>query len=208
MHISFDFWNTIANANPNFSAARDRVLRSMAFNPLCLHEYRQLKTRLDAEAEAGRSPALTQGEVFTELSRLITAGDPSGLLCAFIDEFYNYPPKISPDVVDAITELNMQGHTVSVTSNTNFISGRNIRPILKKAFKDVHWSYMLFSDEVGWSKPHANMWIEVKDLAKDRDIVHVGDNAVCDGSCVEHGIRYLQVGSPSDLPMVLKGIVR
>lgn len=206
-HISLDFWNTIARSNPAYGARRLRYLGDMlkCEEGEVTTALRRVKTRLDqaAEKEGASTPRLQNIEaLYRELGK-----EPDGTAVAHIarvmDEmFLGDSPLISKDLKDTILRAYDYGYTISIASNTIFVPGSVIRQTLHQ------WpiAFFLFSDEVGSSKPHTDFFRRIRGRAMHAnprvtdatDIVHVGDNPICDGKVVEAGMLFIQVENPDD----------
>lgn len=189
-HISFDFWNTVGKPNLTYSAKRTEFLAT-AFETtreVAKHTYTAVKTALVADDERG---AYHHGRDY-EIERLCEAfgrkADPAfhAHLCNEMDSWFAvHPPTIDHRLATLIHRASLNGITLSIGSNTNFVRGQTI---VDHSVGRLPFAFAIFSDEVGVSKPsreffdlvayHARL---VNPLIRDnRDIVHVGDNRVCD----------------------------
>ncbi|UTC28882.1 HAD-like protein [Brevundimonas phage vB_BpoS-Marchewka] len=212
--ISLDVWNTIISANPAYSTARDAVFRDL---PLDLAQikavYREHKDGADRAAEE-RGEGLTSEATYKKFALAI---DPTGDIIPWAlqrrleEAFRAHPPLIRPDVVEALQAVHAAGVQVSIGSNTNFIRGRVLYEAAL-ARLDVPFAFKVFSDVHAVSKPHPEFWRIVKTKASAIDIypteiVHVGDNEICDGGCEAHGIRFAHTPNPEGLAPLLKGLI-
>ncbi len=98
----------------------------------------------------------------------------------------NVPLVIWEDIHDFLGKIKDNGKTASILSNTAFIHGDSIRKVLKKLELDSYFSFMIFSDEVGISKPNFEIFEylykntqQLKTITKSQ-IIHIGDNPVAD----------------------------
>ena len=212
--ISLDVWNTIISPNPAYAAARDDLFRSLPFDFDTIKAvYREHKDGADRAAEE-RGEGLSSEATYKKFALAV---DPSGgilpeaLRRALEHAFIKNPPLIRDDVVEALEAVHAAGVRLSIGSNTNFIRGR----ILGAARLEricVPWDFQVFSDVHAVSKPHPEFWRIVKAKAakydiEPSDIVHVGDNKICDGGCEAHGIRFAYTPNPEGLAPLLKGLI-
>ena len=82
-------------------------------------------------------------------------------------------------------------HSIFISSNTSFIEGHVLHTFIFENM-EIPYHNCLFSDRVGKTKPHPDMFF------KDVDY-HIGDNPNTDGKCVLMGIKYYQVFNPLTL---------
>ena len=212
--ISLDVWNTLISPNPNYAQARDAMFREMPFDFDTIKAvYRDHKDGADRAAEE-RGEGLTSAATYKKFALAI---DPSGDLRPRVlqrrleEEFVAWAPLIRDDVIDALREVERAGVHLSIGSNTNFIRGTILdQAALSKM--GVNWLFQVFSDVHAVSKPHPDFWTIVKTKAANRgidpsEIVHVGDNKICDGGCEAHGIRFAYTPNPEGLAPLLKGLI-
>lgn len=213
-HVSFDFWNTLAKGNKQFAEARKVFVADHLGLPLVDVEavYRELKDGADREAEEhgiGLSSAQTYDRFMARLGR--PCEDWTPLRNGMERLFREFPPIVLPENVEALQALQARGYTLSIGSNTNFIRGHTLNEVTISTL-GVEWAYQVFSDEVQHSKPNDYFWKMVTDRAwihtstKPHEILHVGDNMICDGGCREADIQFAYVNGPAELAAVLKGV--
>jgi FMN phosphatase YigB (HAD superfamily) len=223
-HVSLDFWNTMAHPNPEFAHLRNSVLATLLRRS---HEdvrlaYRKVKDAADADAERGVHP--TKDGIYAQFLGELGV-DPS--LADHVAKtlelcFIKNKPLIDPEILENLVSLSMRGVTFSIASNVNFIDGptivkakdlrikpaeaRKANPMMSPVFE-----FAVFSCAAGFSKPNPLFWQCVLDSVpfgvRSRDVLHIGDNAICDGSCENHGIQFRKVSCPSETADVLSGLV-
>lgn len=214
-HVSFDVWKTLIEPNPEFGTARKRVLEEAFDLPPEVVEaaYRKVKDGADAEAEingVGYTSAQVYERLLTALDRPTT--DWWGLRMEFERLFELHPPVVLPSVIDTLRTLQMEGFGLSIASNTNFIQGTCLSRAALDRW-DVHWTFKVFSDQLGVAKPSPMLWHAVQAQARilsdaaPAQILHVGDNKVCDGGCRDFGIQFLHINGPADLAEAISGII-
>lgn len=169
--------------------------------------YTKVKHRLDKQAEQDN----VQGDVidayyalFLEMGYKESRDDAKYLNDIISQLFLMFPPDISLDLLKKIREYMRNGRTFSITSNTNFVSGKIIRRHLINM--RVPFNFALFSDEVRHAKPSKDIFDMVKnDSSKmSHEIAHIGDNKFADweGAKAQGFASYL-VESPDDVPDVI-----
>jgi len=212
-HISFDFWNTLVVFNPDFSKARPQAMSEITGQPVenCLVTYKKVKRYLDVIAEV-TGVAFTSIEVFNLFMRELGVAPSSQMAHALYTRIGELalamPPLVLPETIDGLRRLTDSGLTISITSNTNYISGRFLRDIIRDWGVDFH--HMLFSDEEGCSKPSMDMFDKIIDQTgyKPSDIVHIGDHPVCDGEGAQRaGMHRIVIENEKALPHVLDGLI-
>jgi FMN phosphatase YigB (HAD superfamily) len=125
--------------------------------------------------------------------------------------FGKYPPIVRPEVVEALRRAQARGLGLSIGSNTNFIQGETLHDVVLGTW-GVAWDFQVFSDQIGRAKPDTFFWKVVTERAiahigaEPAEILHIGDNPVCDGGCVSAGIQFALVRSPQDIPALLEQI--
>jgi FMN phosphatase YigB (HAD superfamily) len=214
MHLSFDFWNTLASANPLYTQARTKFLSRISGLPpeIVKQVYTSVKTRLDNEAsEQGKSTPCRDN--YTTLVNELVAQGGRGLsgdsvvtvMVSMEQMFRDLPPLIPESMAFLLNRAHRLGYTLSVASNTNFIRG----DILSESLRDIPFDFMLFSDEIEVSKPHNDFARSIQGMvnhlyrgAGRSSLTHVGDNEICDGTM--RGIPFQYVKNPQDTVQFLE----
>lgn len=214
-HISFDVWKTLFQPNLTFSATRSdhvaEVLRLPKDHVRAV--YKTTKDNFDKVAEATGAGWSSEVVYRTLLENLGFADHPWEAICVETERlFLEHPPIILDRNIEVIAELRRRGYTLSIGSNTNFASGRVLGKVLADRFGP--WDYMVFSDLMGHcSKPHADFFQEITRQARllhtdisAEEILHVGDNPVCDGAAKDHGMHIHIISGPETLETVLDAV--
>ena len=191
-HLSFDLWMTLIRSNPEFGTKRAELIAEM-FEP----DVRDV-SRIEAivrhrdgicdrfnEITGRKLPAVfmylkvlellkPQAAVQSEAERLAEAANSL---------FLEYPPLLLNGNIRSILEqLRAEGKTLNVSSNTGFVEGYVIRRVLKNSGIHDYFSFLIFSDEIGASKPSSAFYDRVNErlnVPKSRTL-HVGDNRKTD----------------------------
>jgi putative hydrolase of the HAD superfamily len=92
-----------------------------------------------------------------------------------------HPPRLAPGVLEVLHDLRGRVR-VGIISDTIFTPGSGLRRILRDHNLAGFFDAMIFSDEVGCSKPSQNIFLEAASqlgVAPDA-LIHVGDRGVND----------------------------
>ena len=219
-HISFDVWNTLLFPNPEFSFRRAEFLHNALIDDekvsiLSVKDaYTAVKKALDEEAIAGL-PAMSSTDNWIRLCdsfahpKYTKRLEISEQIVTPIEKlFMQYPPTFPEKTVQMLKDLKKSGYTLSIASNTNFISGNILHELITAATGDI-FSFVLFSDITGESKPSAKMFEDILRGVNDIDpskitccdeILHVGDHPICDvQGAHDYGMYALLCTKPEDM---------
>ena len=202
--VTFDFWQTLADDNPENLAAQQR-LRLEALHAAL----RWSGVDVDADQVAAgyeRSQGLLEERFwnrhrdpgFAEQVALvldciapgaaarITGSRMDALLRGYADPVLRWPPALCPGAANAVRTLAARGVRLGVISNTGRTPGMVLRRYLERQGLLRHFEVVTFSDEVGLRKPEAEIFRRT--LAKlgselglePHEIAHIGDNPQAD----------------------------
>ena len=228
-HVSLDAWNTILIPNKEYARKRTNILANVfnCSNEFAKSVYTNVKRKFDEKAERD-GEAFTVEYVYNELIAAFPNCNsqigPEELCRGYFEPtFIENPPTILKETINAINELKARGITVSITSNTNFISGRVLSRIIRK--ENTIFDFMLFSDlmplirnEFGYkmpAKPNPAIFEMVQKYAnvlhpegiEKTEIVHIGDSNVCDfQGAAKFGLQARLLKSVDELPALLMEI--
>lgn len=205
--ISFDFWNTLATASEDYIIERDCYFDKIGLPVDAKEHYTKLKSSLDFDAEQNGITTLP----LIAARRLI---EPYSIFKNSYEVYQDFqqmaldnPPTIVPK--ELLEEL-AKDATLFICSNTNFISGAVIRHWLR----DYPFTKMLFSDELGISKPNPDIFNGIvyesrkilPGIATNR-IIHIGDRP-CDKECTQVGMASKIVKSPKATKSWIKKMIQ
>lgn len=230
--ITFDVWNTLIEANPEYTRHRNQLI-AWAYD-LELHQaaelYTQTKFFLDQAAEIARLGMSTtdcwlmlhanvmrfQRKLHMSVKEVDVPALMNQCALAFVDNL----PIFTQDTKDLLARLKARGHYLGIISNTNFIPGSLLHSHLFKGLEVFRSA--LFSDSFGVPKPNGRIFNETKcnleeAAAYDADIdedqpsprltaVHVGDNLVCDGRATRFNYDFQLCLNPNDLVSTFKSV--
>ncbi len=211
LHVSFGVWNTLVTRNPSFSKARnDLIAQNLDLDPdVVKTAYEATISHVESIAEK-YGIAFNNRGVYDHFFDLLNVS-PTENTRQFIVEavrtfFYANPPEICKGVRDIIAQLDAKHIPWSISSNSNFVSGTVIYPFLQKELNSTAAGGQ-FSDLMQTAKPSSQFFYSVLQTALNRNynikpenILHVGDNPICDGSGpAKLGMQHVIVENPSDV---------
>lgn len=188
--ISFDLWNTLIVSNPTFKTARLTLysdflgVSDTALAPVLLYLDKELdkkaeKTGLQTNFEE-RIQLLVQK---MNLSLALPAGKLQELYALQEQLFLTCLPYPSEQQVGKLlNQLKQTGMLLFLVSNTGFIVGKTLRLAMERLEIGTQWDKMLFSDEIGYSKPDKRIFAPLQQIEglQSHEILHIGDNFITD----------------------------
>jgi FMN phosphatase YigB (HAD superfamily) len=123
--------------------------------------------------------------------------------------FMKHQPTFPVGLVEAINALRTKGFSISITSNTNFISGHTLRQC--DAMQKMCFNFMLFSDIWKMAKPNKDFFKEIvyNTELDPVQILHVGDNKLADIQGGESmGFQTIYVQNPDETLKVINNILQ
>ena len=196
-HFSFDLWLTLIKSNPAYKSARNSLFREFFSIEKDLEEVGTAIRYYDVlcnniSEKTGIHINTNQIYCFILSALGVNIENVNGQQ---FDEFYNesevlfmkYKPElIYPNINTLFKKIQAEEKTMSILSNTAFIKGESLKKLL--AYYEVYdyFSFQLYSDEIGLTKPNIevfNLIYEKVKLSKKinkQDIVHIGDNKIAD----------------------------
>ena len=198
--VTFDFWETLVRD----SAENLRAQRALRIQALGHALDRAGAPRTEAEvAEAHDRSAEVLRERFwshhrdpsyAEQVRLVLDCAAPGaaerlprplfeeLVESYISPVLRYPPALTAGAVEAVQALTARGVRVGIISNTGRTPGVILRRFLEGHDLLRHFTVISYSDEVGFRKPDAEIFLRTLKLAgaEPGEAAHVGDNPLDD----------------------------
>jgi HAD superfamily hydrolase (TIGR01549 family) len=187
--ISFDFWNTLFTEQPGgfalYQANRRRLLRS-TLSELGEFTDRQLDHACALEGESHYRVWCDEHRTLGALERLaeiiahlgVSLPDlvTAEMATAFEEGVLEHPPVLIPGAAETLEQLSKQ-YRLGIISDVGFSPGRVLRQVLDGAGILGLFDSLVFSDEAGRSKPHAEVFARMaRELeATPFEMVHVGD---------------------------------
>ena len=196
-HFSFDLWLTLIKSQPEFKEKRNLLFRDFfeiehGIEKVAEHirYYDLLTNRINEQSGLNMD---TNEIYFLILNALNVDIEKIDLpkLNQFYEEsaslFSKYKPRlIYKNTHDLLQKIKSENKTMNLLSNTAFIKGKTLRKMLDDYDLSSYFSFQIYSDEVGYSKPNTKIFdivykhaLQIKNLEK-KDILHIGDNIIAD----------------------------
>jgi FMN phosphatase YigB (HAD superfamily) len=192
-HYSFDFWNTIAKSNAVFKSERAKFISHQIGHVFSIESINSAFGKIGRECnesiESGEQSILSRDLYLKVFKELNYSGEIDlDFIVGKVEEiFLQNPPKIEIGFLKFLQLIENSGKTISLTSNTAFISGSVIKKYLTSIDIVEHFNFLIFSDECGYGKPSNIIFDELYRKAnvlhasmEAEEITHVGDNYFAD----------------------------
>ena len=219
-HISFDLWLTLIKSDPAFKPLRNELFAQY----FGIRERREEVTRAFYHFDHlfNRINERAGGNVhYTEMLYVILdhlgipiQDVPEAAMDGYYTEmeqlfFKHRPLLVSPETIDILSRLKDKGYTINILSNTGFILGKTLRPALQELGIADYFSFQLYSDEMGSSKPSPKAYEQVfmetkkiKPLTKN-EVLHIGDNQIADvEGARKYGFRSAMIDDRNSLKQI------
>lgn len=207
-HLSFDVWNTLIEPNLTYSKLRTECISDhFEITPQSAKElYTTTKRFLDKSAEI--SGICMDTDSCWKLLKAMAKNDTVDLSIVQAETsalFSQNLPIVNDGIVSGLQHLKEQGFSLGIVSNTNFTKGAQLFSEIFKEW-DV-FNFALFSDEELFAKPNKKLFdlmlynasVSYGSFLDTKDILHIGDNTICDGDVVKFGYGFMYVKNPVEL---------
>ncbi len=208
--VSFDVWKTLIVPGPEeHGIKRAELIRDLLAPTENVHFVHELSVRVSREQDAlmdstGVQYGLTERirGIYDLLPREKRVPTITDQVIELLDSYQagvirQYPPKfLEKDLLDTLSQLRGQGLSLALISNTGYLAGRHMLPVLKDIGILEYLEYTLFSDEVGVAKPNHKIFDALKGKSglEGQRIVHVGDNYLADyRGAISAGLKSLHL---------------
>ncbi|UCE43899.1 MAG: HAD family hydrolase [Candidatus Bathyarchaeota archaeon] len=183
--VTFDLWNTVL-------CERDYGNHRIGLLTQTLNEegFRRDRHRVEVEysstidfffevwmKERRHMPAAKLTDfILKRLDVHLSAKVKKGLVKGFEEAIFNDPPPLTEDVEKVLKSLHNR-YRIGLISNSGVTPGKNLRKVLKQQSVLRYFQCTVFSDEVGYHKPHHTIFRRaVKKLQVRADeVIHIGD---------------------------------
>lgn len=222
-HVSFDLWLTLIRSEPTFKRRRanffkryfdlkDRSVEDIdAVFRFQDHAFNRLSEITGRSWQAEEMYGLVLHQLGVDLGPL-SINDLTAIKKECNALFYEYPPQFYGSETKNILAkiVDSQEFTLNISSNTGFIEGNVLRPILEDLDILSHFQFAVFSDEIGYSKPSPlffdAVFKQIQPLydgqIQKNQVLHVGDNAESDDAGGQNfGFQTLLIHHKSDVTM-------
>ncbi len=196
-HISFDLWLTLIRSNPEFKNKRNLLFKDYFNIDKPIEEVALAIRKFDILTNSINEKAGKNFDTFEIYYLILDALGIDIELYSYVHltEFYSlsegllmqHKPVLLHDYIPSFLEkLHGEGITMNILSNTAFIKGTSLRKVIAYYGLNRYFSFQLYSDETGSSKPSPNMFqyaydeiMKIGAISKD-EVLHIGDNKVSD----------------------------
>ena len=196
-HLSFDLWLTLIKSNPEFKNKRNLLFKDFFeveysiqkvtevvryYDVLCNNINEKTGLNIDTfEIYYLILNALNVNNNDVEIEKLSQFYKETELL------FMQFKPDlIYPEIQLLFKEIVEQEKTISILSNTAFIKGFTLRKLISYYDLENYFSFQIYSDETGLSKPNKEIFQLVYNeitsfkLIAKKEVLHIGDNKMAD----------------------------
>ena len=196
-HISFDLWLTLIKSNPEFKKNRDLLFKDFFEVDCSIEKVTKVIRHYDVLCNNINEKSGLNIDTFEIYYLILNALniniDEIGIerLSQFYKEsemlFMKFKPDlIYPKIQLLFKEIVEQEITISILSNTAFIKGVTLRKLMLHCDLENYFSFQIYSDETGFSKPNKEIFqlvhnqIEILKPIEKKEVVHIGDNKIAD----------------------------
>jgi putative hydrolase of the HAD superfamily len=111
--------------------------------------------------------------------------------------FMNFMPRLlNENIPHILNSLHSEGITLNLSSNTGFVEGKILRNVLQRLNIIQYFSFSVFSDEIGTSKPSVRFFQQIYNRLQlpKACVLHVGDNSKTDyNGAINFGFKALLI---------------
>lgn len=193
-HISFDLWMTLIQSHPEFKLRRAQLIIDMFGIKSCqaleMDAYVRKVDKVFDRKNMISGQKLSANKMYCKvLQKVLPSGESVTeekaleLRLKSDELFLKYSPVfLNEHIPGILSELKNKGYGINLSSNTGFIEGEILRPVLEKMGIIHYFDFLVFSDEINASKPSSHFFEVVHQGAGSRkdEILHVGDNPKAD----------------------------
>lgn len=212
-HFSFDLWLTLIKSNPEFKEKRNLLFKDFFSIEKNIDKVTQVVRYYDVLCNQMNEKTGSHIDTFEIYLFILNALDVNleKISISDLEEFYTEtqvlffqykPVLIFPEIKNLFIAIKEQDKNISITSNTGFIKGKSLRNLLEYYELNEYFSFQLYSDEIGFSKPNSLLYKQMIEKAKNithlelqiNKIVHIGDNLVADyQGAIDSGIQSILI---------------
>ena len=196
-HLSFDLWLTLIKSNPEFKSKRNLLFKEY-FNIDCsLEKVTEVVRYYDVLINNTNEKTGLNVETYEIYFLILNALNVKieEIEIEKLDDFYKEtellfmqfkPNLIYPQIHILFEEILNQNKSINILSNTGFIKGNTLRKLLNHYELEQYFSFQIYSDETGFSKPNKEIFqlvynqIEGLKSVEKKEVLHIGDNIIAD----------------------------
>ena len=210
-HLSFDLWLTLIKSNPQFKSKRNLLFKDFFEVDCTIEKVTEVVRYYDVLCNNINEKTGLNIDTFEIYYLILNALNVKvndveiEKLSAFYKEtellFMKFKPDlIYPKIRLLFDEIVEQEKTISILSNTGFIKGETLKKLLSYYELDSYFSFQIYSDETGLSKPNNEIFqlvynqIERLKIVEKKQVLHIGDNIIADYSgAIKFGFEALLI---------------
>lgn len=196
-HISFDLWLTLIKSNPEFKPKRNKLFRDffeIEANQETIDERIRYYDIVCNNTNETTGLNIDTLEIYMFILNSLGYSRDS-LSIEKLNNYYKeselllmqYKPLLMYSDIDSYLKIiQSEGKTMNLLSNTGFVKGYTLRKIISFYELENFFSFQIFSDECGISKPNYKIFelvhneINKSGFIEKELILHVGDNKKAD----------------------------
>ena len=196
-HLSFDLWLTLIKSNPEFKNKRNLLFKDFFEVEYSIEKVTEVVRYYDVLCNNINEKTGFNIDTFEIYYFILNALNVNinDIEIAKLSKFYKEtellfmkfkPDLIYPKIQLLFEEIVEQEKTISILSNTAFIKGVTLRKLISYYDLENYFSFQIYSDETGFSKPSKEMFQlvhnEIKSLKsiEKKEVIHIGDNKIAD----------------------------
>ena len=207
--ISFDFWFTLTQSSKKyddnlldyrleqiyslltplgFAEPREKFAQDFASISTVINSAREQQGNIDFSIETQLDMFLSLLTEMTSLGEILDQQPEmreqllQAIRIPYTEASLIFLPEIAPDVQTAINWLKAQDYKIALISNTGRTPGSILRKVLDHYNLLSFFDVLIFSDEVGLSKPNPAIFQLICDQMnlQPHEIIHIGDGIPAD----------------------------
>ena len=196
-HFSFDLWLTLIKSNPEFKKKRNLLFKDFFEVDCSIEKVTEVVRYYDVLCNNINEKTGFNIDTFEIYYLILNALNVNindveiQKLSVFYKETELLFMKFKPDLIYSniqlmFKEIVEQEKTISILSNTGFIKGITLRKLMSFYELENYFSFQIYSDETGFSKPNKEIFQLVYNeinrfkLLEKKEVLHIGDNKVAD----------------------------
>lgn len=206
--ISFDLWGTLIKGNPEYKKARVEFLQQSTAKTAEEIQAVMTKIKFDVDKKVEKyGLQFNDNDLYKLLLNSLDITDNKLNVKEYVgfchSTFVSNPPILCKEVINTLETLTAENYRILASSNTVFVTGKTMRIVLMKLGIFDYFYDFIFSDEVGYSKPHVEFFksLHEKSHTFAEDILHTGDNSITDmNGARNYGMQHFFAPDGFELP--------
>jgi putative hydrolase of the HAD superfamily len=196
-HLSFDLWLTLIKSNPEFKKKRNLLFKDFFEVDYSIDKVTEVVRYYDVLCNNINEKTGFNIDTFEIYYFILNAlnVNSNDIEIEKLSQFYKEtemlfmkfkPDLVYPEIQLLFKEIVEQEKTISILSNTGFIKGETLRKLMSHYDLENYFSFQIYSDETGFSKPKKEIfqlvYNEIKrfNSIEKKKVLHIGDNQIAD----------------------------